>query len=42
LKAKVSHNGEDAKNIFLNENDLIVPTLVSPTGIAKMAANDNF
>jgi len=38
LKAKVSHNGEDAKNIFLNENDLIVPTLVSPTGIAKMAA----
>ena len=38
LKAKVSHNGEEAKNIFLNEDDLVVPTPVSPTGIAKIAA----
>jgi 3-hydroxyacyl-CoA dehydrogenase len=37
LKAKVSHNGEEAKNIFLNENDLVVSTPVSPTGVAKMA-----
>ncbi|MDB5283028.1 MAG: 3-hydroxyacyl-CoA dehydrogenase [Bacteroidota bacterium] len=37
LRAKVSHNGEEAKNIFLKDNDLIVPTPVSPTGVAKMA-----
>lgn len=38
LMAKVSHNGEEAKNIFLNENDLIVPVPASPTGVAKTAA----
>jgi 3-hydroxyacyl-CoA dehydrogenase len=37
LKAKVSHNGEEAKKIFLREGDLIVPTRVSPTRVAKMA-----
>jgi len=38
LKAKVSRNGEEAKDIFLNHNDLIVPVPASPTGVAKTAA----
>ncbi|MFC0512957.1 enoyl-CoA hydratase/isomerase family protein [Mucilaginibacter angelicae] len=38
LKAKVSRNGEEAKNIFLNEDDLVISTPVSPTGAAKKVA----
>lgn len=40
LKAKVSHNGEEARDIFLTTEDLVVQTIVSATGVAKIAAID--